>query len=67
MPRSGINKQAIAKMMREMQREFDRHPIRLPLETEGPVARDGTTTGKTVYNGPVIYGSADGAQLAWSN
>ena len=67
MTRSGIDKHAIAKIMREMQREFDKHPIRVPLETEGLIARDGTAMGNTVYNGPVIYGSADGAQLAWNN
>ncbi len=54
-------------MMRDIQREFDKRPIRIPLETEGPAFQAGTTTGSTIYNGPVIYGSADGAQLAWNN
>jgi hypothetical protein len=36
MARDGINRQAIAKMMRDIQREFDKHPIRVPVETDGP-------------------------------
>jgi hypothetical protein len=67
MTRSGIDKQAIAKMMRGIQREFDRHPIRIPLEVDGPTLPSAPAVGNTVYNGPVIYGSADGAQLAWNN
>ena len=68
MARSGINKQAIARMMRDIQREFDKHPIRVPLEAEAPsVLPPSAAAGNTIYNGPVIYGSADGAQLAWNN
>lgn len=67
MARSGIDRQAIARMMREMQREFDKHPIRVPLETNGPAVRPRIAAGTTIYNGPVIYGSADGARLAWNN
>lgn len=66
MARSRIDRQAIARMMREMQREFDKHPIHVPLETDGPAVRPGAS-GTTIYNGPVIYGSADGAQLAWNS
>lgn len=68
MARSGINKQAIARMMRDIQREFDKNPIRVPLEAEAPsILPPSVAAGKTIYNGPVIYGSADGAQLAWNN
>ncbi len=76
MPQSGIDKRAIAKMMKDIQREFDKHPIRVPLQTKGPrFQRSGPgfysggieERGITVYNGPVIQGSADGAQLAWGN
>jgi hypothetical protein len=68
MARSGINKQAIARMMRDIQREFDKHPIRVPLEADAPrVVPLPTTAAGNIYNGPVIYGSADGAQLAWNN
>lgn len=63
-----INKQEIARMMDEIQREFDRHPIRLPIEAASAAPPDGTTVGSmTIFNGPVIHGNADGAQLAWGN
>lgn len=64
MVRVSINKRAIAQMMRDMQREFDKHPIRVPVEADPTVA---LTPGTTIYNGPVIHGNADGAQLAWGN
>jgi hypothetical protein len=67
MPRDGINRQAIAKMMKNIQREFDKYPIRVPVETDGPALPTGTTFGSTVYNGPVFHGDANGAQLAWGN
>ncbi len=67
MARDGINRQAIAKMMRDMQREFDKHPIRVPVEADGPALSTSTTFGHTVYNGPVFHGDANGAQLAWGN
>jgi DNA-binding PadR family transcriptional regulator len=63
--RSGINKQAIAKMVNDIQQEFDKHPIRVPLEGDAPgVSGVGSTT---IYNGPVIQGDANGVQLAWGN
>jgi hypothetical protein len=62
-----INKQAIAKMMRDIQREFDKHPIRVPIETDGSKLPTGATFGNTVYNGPVFHGDANGAQLAWGS
>jgi len=79
MPQGGIDKRAIARLMKNMQREFDKHPIRVPLETEEPTVHSGgfykggfykggiPDIGTTVYNGPVIMGNADGAQLAWGN
>jgi hypothetical protein len=50
-----------------MQREFDKHPIRVPVEADpSTVAVAGGQT--TInYNGPVIHGDATGAQLAWGN
>lgn len=67
MPRDGIDRQAIAKMMRNIQREFDKHPIRVPVETDGPALPTGAMYGSTIYNGPVFHGDANGAQLAWGN
>ena len=59
-----INHQEIARMMRDIQASFDQHPIRVPIHTEGPVAAPGPTN---VFNAPVIFGDANGAQLAWNN
>jgi hypothetical protein len=62
-----INKRGIEQFTRELQQEFDKHPIRMDVRTDLPQLPDirpGTTT---IYNGPVILGSADGAQLAWNN
>jgi hypothetical protein len=67
MTRVSINKREIARMMQEIQREFDKHPIRVPVQTDGSIPA-GTAPGHTtIYNGPVIHGNADGAQLAWGN
>lgn len=58
-----MNRSAIARMMRDIQREFDKHSITVPVNAD---VRDVPAT-TNVYNGPVIHGSADGAQLAWNN
>jgi hypothetical protein len=63
MAKSGINRQEIARMARDIQREFDKHPIRVPVEAN--VARG--VASQNVYNGPVFFGDANGAQLAWNN
>jgi hypothetical protein len=63
-----INKREIARMMSDIQREFDKHPIRVPVRTDTPSLPAGATAAHTtIYNGPVIHGNADGAQLAWGN
>jgi hypothetical protein len=68
MARSGINKQEIARMMREIEREFNKYTIKVPVEVEQLKLPKGFSTGgTTIYNGPVIHGNANGAQLAWSN
>lgn len=65
-----IDRQAIARLTRDIQREFDKHPIRVPIHADrlglrlGDSVREGNTV---IYNGPVIHGNADGAQLAWNN
>lgn len=64
-PRVTIDKAAIARMMRDIQREFDQHKIRIPVSAESAGILPGGTT--NVYNGPVIQGDANGAQLAWGN
>jgi hypothetical protein len=58
-----INKPEIARMMREIQREFNKHPVRVPVETDPEAPMVGGTT----YNGPVINITGNGAQVAWNN
>ena len=60
MAKVSINRAGIAQMMREIQREFDKHPIKVPVDSDR--LSTGTTT---IFNGPVIHGDANGAQLAW--
>lgn len=67
MSRDGINRRAIEQFMGNIQREVDKHPIRVAVQAEEPVLRDGRPLGGTVYNGPVFYGDANGALLAWNN
>lgn len=59
-----INKQAIARMTREIQREFDKHPISVPIHADNPDLHE---RGTTVYNGPVVNVQGDRAQIAWGN
>ena len=59
-----INKQGIARMMREIQREFDKHPVSVPIQADNPDLHD---RGTTVYNGPVVNVHGDRPQIAWSN
>jgi hypothetical protein len=51
-------------MKREIQREFDKHPISVPVQAD-PATTFGT--GATVYNGPVVNVHGDHAQIAWGN
>jgi hypothetical protein len=54
-------------MDRSWRREFGKHPIRVAVEVEEPSLPTGTTLATTIYNGRVILGNADVAQLAWGN
>lgn len=62
--RVSINKSAIAKMATDIQREFDRHPIRVPIHADAPVLSK-PPDGSVVYNGPVVNIDGDRAQVAW--
>jgi hypothetical protein len=62
-----INQRGIEEMTRELQREFDKHPIRLPVVAGLPDLLDNAGGSVAIYNGPVILGNADGAQLAWNS
>lgn len=81
MAKVSINKRAIDKMMKEIQREFDQYPVTVPVQAEPrPSASWETTLNKrppareqgptTVYNGPVVINNVTngaGAQVAWGN
>lgn len=58
-----INKSEINKMMKGIQREFDKYPINVPVNAESPGLR---VPGPT-YNGPVINVQGDHTQIAWDN
>lgn len=64
-----INKRGIAKMMRGIQAEFDKHPITVPVNVDEPDLPTGHAVPRhtTINYGPVIHGDVDGAQLAWNN
>lgn len=62
-----INRANIATMMQEIQREFDKHPIRVPVRADheaSPVRGSDTTIN---YNGPVVQVNGDHAQIAYGN
>ncbi|MGW6332212.1 hypothetical protein [Nocardia rhamnosiphila] len=61
-----INKQGIRNMAREIEREFAKNPIRVPVETEydGAYPAGGSVTN---YHGPVVTVTGDNAQIAWDN
>jgi hypothetical protein len=62
-----INQRGLDQFTRELQREFDKRPIRIPVQADQPESTAASPGVTTVYNGPVIFGNADGAQLAWGN
>lgn len=62
-----INKQAIAKMQRELQREFDKHPIRVPINADRPELFGQPTTTVNHYHAPVVTINGDRAQVAWGD
>ncbi len=69
MSNDGINRRNIKKYVAGLQKEFNKHPVRIPVETEGPTrpAESLRIAGQTVhnYNGPVVIGN--GNQLAWNS
>lgn len=62
-----INKQGIRQMTREIEREFARNPIRVPIETEFAGVYPTAGGSVTNYNGPVVTVNGDHAQIAWNN
>lgn len=60
-----INKQGIQQFTRELEREFAKHPIRVPVEADPDGLKPAVTVNN--YNGPVVTVTGDHAQLAWAN
>jgi hypothetical protein len=58
-----VDKRGIERLMSQIQREFDKHPIRVPIEAEA----DLPTPGGTHYHAPVVVVHGDNAQVAWDN
>lgn len=61
-----INKKAIKDMTREIEREFAKNPVRVPLEAD---PANGLTPATTInnYNGPVVTVSGNHSQVSWGN
>lgn len=62
-----INKDAIRKMSREIEREFARNPVHVPLHVDPSDAVLPSATTVNNYNGPVVTVVGNRAQLAWEN
>lgn len=67
-----INKSGIRKLQRNLQREFDKHPISIPVTAEPSdpphTSRLRTAQAPTIinnYHEPVITNHGDHAQIAW--
>lgn len=64
----GINRKGINDFLNAIQKEFDKRPIRIPVNTEMPeLPHIGGNSTVNNYNGPVFHGNVNGAQLAWGN
>lgn len=62
-----INKQAIRKMTQEIEKEFAKSPVRVPLQADPSGATFPATSVTNNYHGPVVTVNANNAQLAWDN
>mgnify|MGYP003414671679 FL=1 len=62
-----INKQGIRQMTREIEREFAKNPVRVPLQADSTGVQLPPATTVNNYNGPVVTVTGDHAQVAWNN
>lgn len=60
-----INRQGIQQFTRELEREFAKHPVRIPVEADPEVISPAVTVNN--YHGPMVAVNGDHAQLAWEN
>jgi len=62
-----INKSAIRKMTQEIEREFAKNPVRVPLEADPTSVFPRSATTVNNYHGPVVTVNGDNSQIAWGN
>lgn len=62
-----INKQGIRQMAREIEREFAKNPVQIPLQADPSDLRMPSATTVNNYSGPVVTILGDHAQIAWNN
>jgi len=62
-----INRQGIQQITRELEREFARHPVRVPIEADPSDVTWAPAVTVNNYHGPVVTVTGDHAQLAWNN
>lgn len=62
-----INKQAIRKMSKEIEREFAKNPVRVPIEVDHQASSLPAATTVNNYHGPVVTVNGDQAQIAWNS
>jgi len=62
-----INRQGIAQMAREIELEFAKHPVKLPVVIDNDTSAPAWAGSTTIYNGPVVNMTGNQAQLALGN
>ena len=62
-----INKSAIRRMTQEIEKEFAKNPVRVPLEADSTGIFPQAATTVNNYNGPVVTVNGNHAQIAWGN
>lgn len=55
------------QLQRELEREFAKHPVRVPLQADSRGVAFPSSTIVNNYHGPVVTINGDHAQLAWNN
>ncbi len=62
-----INKQGIRQMTQDIEREFARNPVRVPLQADPVGVHLPPATSVNNLNGPVVTVTGNHAQVAWNN
>ena len=63
-----INKRAIARFQKGIQREIDKRPIKVPISADAVTVSDAPQPlTVNLYHGPVVTVNGDQAQVAWGD